>query len=273
MSLTKLYSPEKFNWHSPLPIRISIRDVYEPASSTVQKALARLNSEVGYEFSLVVPWADIHRDLSSSFPDASVLVPSVSSALTAYLNRIVDLIDNQEFQDAFLEKTSSVVTRDINIRIGEDRNQASSEIDRNGKWILSLPQNGPQWYRTMTSRIGHDLEDVFLDRKKDKPAAAPIAAPSTAATGDWVDVVDPVTQITNKIKSLPSLSTLSKPESLFASVLPYYVIVTNSGASIHIESSHQRTIDLVHQYLQMHTRKNMNLTTQVLAALSISTNS
>jgi hypothetical protein len=221
-----------------------------------------LNNEVGYQFSLVVPWADIHRDLSSTFTDGSILVPSICSALIAYLNRLISNVDDAKFQEAFLEKTSSVVTRDINVRIGEQQDADSTEIDRNGKWVLSLPQTGPQWYRTMLSRIGNDLEDVFLGTKKEKPAAPPTATSAAVSANDWIDL-DPVAKITNKIRSLPTLSTLSKPESLFASVLPYYVIVTNSGASIHIEGSHQRTIDLVHQYFQMHTRKNMNLTTQV----------
>ena len=231
----------------------------------MQKALTRLNEEVGYQFSLVVPWADIHRDLSSSFPDVSILVPSICSALTAYLNRIVGNLEIQEFQDAFLEKTSSVVIRDISVQIGEQNNEDRTEIDRNGKWILSLPQAGPEWYRTMLSRIGHDLENVFLDKKV---APSTLASVLPVASNDWIDL-DSFGDPTNKIKSLPSLSTLSKPESLFASLMPYYIIVTNSGSRIHIEGSHQRTIDLIHQYFQMHTRKNMNLTTQVSASICL----
>lgn len=162
------------------------------------------------------------------------------------------------------------ITRDINVCVGEQKDEDTTEIDRNGKWMFSMPQTGPQWYRTMLSRVGNDLEDVFLDRKKEKKATAPPAAMSASVVpgNDWVDL-DPVTKITNKIRSLPNLSTLGKPESLFASVLPYYVIVTSSGPSIHIEGSHQRTLDLLHQYFQMHVRKNMNLTTHVLPIISI----
>ena len=244
-----------------MPIRISIRDTFEPSSSAVQKALANLNSEVGYQFSLVVPWADIYRDLSKSFPDNTVLVPLICSALTAYLNRIVGNLEDQKFQDVFLEKTNSVVAQDIHVQIGEQKNEDLTEINRNGKWMLSLPQAGPEWYRTMLGKVGHDLEDVFLERKKEtKPV--PTSSAVASATSDWVDL-DPVAKVTSKIRSLPALSTLSKPESLFANLLPYYVIVTSSGAHIHIEGSHQKTIDLIQQYFQMHVRKNMNLTTQV----------
>jgi hypothetical protein len=248
----------------PLPVRLAIRDTFDKDTSEVKSALKNLNGEVGYDFSLVVPWSDIHRDLSPLFTDVNTLVPSVCNALTAYLNRIAQLLDNQAFQDAFLEKMSSYVSRDIYVRIGEQEDLDSSEFDRNEKYTLSLPHAGPHWYRTMATRVGHDLEDVFLDKK---PIAAPGKSASTPITAipsnDWVDLDVGVANIASKIRSLPTLSTLGKPESLFPSVLPYFVIVSSPGSHINIESSHQKTIDLIHSYFQLHTRKNMRLTTQV----------
>jgi hypothetical protein len=248
----------------PLPVKIAIRDTFDKDTSEVKQALKALNDEVGYDFNLVVPWADIHRDLSPLFTDVNTLVPSVCSALIAYMNRIVKLLDDQTFQDAFLEKMSSYVSRDIYVRVGEQQDMDSSEFDRNERFTFSLPQSGPQWYRTMLPRVGHDLEDVFLDRK---PVAAPGGGNGVSvaaiAPNDWVDLDVGVATITNKIRSLPTLYTLGKPESLFPSVLPYYVIASTSGAHINIESSHQKTIDLVHSYFQLHTRKNMRMANQV----------
>lgn len=235
-------------------------------------ALAKLNSEVGYDFDIILPWVDIHRDLAKFFPDKTVLVPSVTSALTAYLDRITALLDEQKFQDAFLEKMSSVYSRDIVVRVGETE-QDTSCLDRNGKLTVSLPATGPQWYRTRLSHIGHDLEGVFLksgdDTTESLPSTRTKTTPSPAAAiADWVEVGAVKSKVSN-ITSLPSLHTLGKPETLFRSLLPYYVIVSGTGNNLHIESSHQPTLALIHAYFNKHTRKNMNLTTQVFPPSSI----
>ena len=245
----------------PLKIRLCIRDTFEPPTAPVQKALARLNETVGYQFELVIAWVDIHRDLGPSFLDETVLVPSVTGALISYLDRIVALLDEENFQDKFLEKVESI--RRITVAIGDQTDKDETVFDKTGKWIVYLPKTGPEWYRRMSSRMGHDLEDVFLNEKKaQKPrVAAATSAPTHAHVSDWVDVNPSAVQ--NKVTSLPSLDFLSKPESLFPSLLPYYVIVTNGGARIHVEASHQPTLELLHGYFKAHTRKNMNLTTQV----------
>ena len=246
----------------PLPVRIAIRDSFEPPTAPVQKALAKLNSTVGYDFSIVVPWVDIHRDLASSFPDLSVLVPTISAALTTYINAIITLLDEQKFQDAFLEKMSAPAYRDIIVRIGEQINEDQTFFDKSGKLTLSLPQTGPDWYRRMSSRIGHDLGTVFLS--SENSVQLELSHPQKVKSSDWVDIGLVPSQKASAIISLPSIRTLSKPETLFPTLLPYYLIVTSSGASIHVEGSHQPTLELVHSYFQMHTRKNMTLTTQVL---------
>jgi hypothetical protein len=249
---------------SPLPVRISLRDSFDTPTAPVQLSLTRLNSVVGYDFSLVIPWVDIHRDLASSFPDISILVPSVGNALTAYLDRIIGLLDNETFQEAFLEKMSTPSYRDIVVRVGEQTNEDTSCFDKNGKLTVNLPRTGPEWYRRMSSRMGHDLEALFLAGEAvSSPAPAIVTSTNKAAIADWVDVSSSTSQRVPAVTRLPLLNSLSKPESLFPSLLPYFVIVTNSGPNIHIQASHQPTIDLVHGYFQMHTRKNMNLTTQV----------
>ena len=258
-------NPSSFHTdNSPLQVRISLRDSFDTPTAPVQVSLTRLNSVVGYDFSLVIPWVDIHRDLASSFPDISILVPSVGNALTAYLNRIITLLDDEKFQEAFLEKMSNPGYRNIVVFVGEQTNEDKSCFDKNGKLTLSLPRTGPQWFRQMSSRVGHDIEALFLaGGATSSPAPAMVTSMQKVTIADWVDVPSSTSQRIPAVTSLPLLNTLSKPESLFSSLLPYFVVVTNSGASIHIQGSHQPTIELVHGYFQMHTRKNMNLTTQV----------
>lgn len=237
-------------------MRLSIRDNFDPPESPFRTNLGKLIAEVGYDFDVSLAWVDIHRDLCPLFPDMAVLVPSVTGAITSYLQRLLVLLEGDEFQEAFLDKIKGSTS--IIVRIGEQKTEDKSCFDGHGRLMLSLPAAGPEWYRTMLGRIGHDLETVFLN-----PGA--VAEPTT----DWVDV--PATKarafaeppVAETVAALPAMSTLSKPESLFPTLLPYFVVVTASGTNIHIESAHQPTLTLLHTYLSTHVRKNLTLSTQV----------
>jgi len=237
---------------------LSIRDNFDAPESPLRTNLGKLNAEVGYDFDVSLAWVDIHRDLGPLFPDLAVLVPSVTGTITAYLQRLLVLLEGDGFQEAFLDKIKGSTS--IIVRIGEQKTEDKSCFDGHGRLMLSLPAAGPEWYRTMLGRIGHDLETVFLN-----PGA--VAEPTT----DWVDVpaakarafAEPPVAETVTVAALPAMSTLSKPESLFPTLLPYFVIITTSGTTIHIESAHQPTLALLHTYLSTHVRKNLTLTTQV----------
>jgi hypothetical protein len=234
---------------------MSIRDNFDAPECALRQELQKLNSEVGYTFTISLAWSDIHRDLSPFFPDLSIMVPSVVSAITIYLRRLLVLLQNDDFQEAFLDKMKGSTS--IIIRVGEQKSEDRSSFDIHGRLVFTLPAEGGKWFRGMTARIGHDLEEVFMNPDK-----------SSEANVDWVDV--PATAAKVRMTgeavaaSLPPMSTLSKPESLFPTLLPYFVIISASGTTIHIESAHQPTLTLLHRYLSAHVRKDLNTTTQVL---------
>jgi hypothetical protein len=211
----------------------------------------------------VIPWEDIHRDLAPHFPDRSILVPTVAQVITAFLDRIIALLGDEKFQDVFLEKMSHVSSRHIAVRIGDQKSQEETCFDRDGKLALALPTAGPQVYRQMLPKVGNGVEAVFMNQGKQHATPTPKTtggAQTTSIISEWVDVASAPEP---KVTSLPLLDVLSRPEILFSSILPYYVIVTHNSSGIQIEGSHQPTMDLVFGYFQKHTRKNMNLTTQV----------
>ena len=103
------------------------------------------------------------------------------------------------------------------------------------------------------SRIGTDLDDVFSGKAK------PIDDPTTSTTqDDFVEII-----ATNKTPSrtlvtvLPSAATLPRPDVLFGSTLPYTLIVRNRNDGIDIDCSHAPTLNLIYEYFNRHTRKNM----------------
>lgn len=126
---------------------------------------------------------------------------------------------------------------------------------------MFLPKAGPPEYRSFSSRIGSDIEQVFSGKAA---ATSHAALNPEAANDDFVDVA-PSREApkATRVKSLPTLSTIPRPDNLFTSLLPYTVIVRRTGGGIDIESSHQPTLELISEYFKRHARKNLNDTRQV----------
>jgi len=113
------------------------------------------------------------------------------------------------------------------------------------------------------SRIGTDLEDVFNGKE------GPIHDSMTSTTqDDFVEIIGtnktPVQALMTavpipRVTSLPAAAALPRPDVLFGSILPYTLIVRNrsDGIGIDIDCSHTPTLNLIYEYFNRHTRKNM----------------
>ena len=107
------------------------------------------------------------------------------------------------------------------------------------------------------SRIGTDLEVVFSGKER------PIDDPTASATqDDFVEIIGTnktpaQTQVTARVRSLPAAATLPRPDLLFGNTLPYTLIVRNRNDGIDIDCSHAPTLNLIYEYFNRHTRKNM----------------
>lgn len=131
---------------------------------------------------------------------------------------------------------------------------------------LFLPKGGASEYRSISSRIGSDIEQVFSGKEAPKSQSAPVGE---ILHEDFVDIA-PATatsKATTRVLSLPTLSTLPRPDNLFPTLLPYTLIVRRTGSGIDIEGSHQPTLELISEYFKRHARKNLNDTRQVCRPL------
>jgi hypothetical protein len=127
---------------------------------------------------------------------------------------------------------------------------------------LFLPKGGASEYRSIGSRIGNDIEQVFSGKAAPKPQSLPVGE---TMHEDFVDIapVKETSKSSTRILSLPTLSTLPRPDNLFTTLLPYTLIVRRTGSGIDIEGSHQPTLELISEYFKRHARKNLNDTRQV----------
>jgi hypothetical protein len=125
---------------------------------------------------------------------------------------------------------------------------------------LYLPKWGASEFGQNISRIGTDLEDVFSG--KDRPIYDPTAS---TTQDDYVEIIRTpnapaqtlVTAVPPRVRSLPAAATLPRPDILFGSTLPYTLIVRNRSDGIDIDCSHAPTLNLIYEYFNNHTRKNM----------------
>src|SRR5438105_124141 len=60
-----------------------------------------------------------------------------------------------------------------------------------------------------------------------------------------------------QVHALPSLKSLSRPETLFSHTLPYILLVRRSGKyNIEIEGNHSPTLELIAGYFEKFARKS-----------------
>ncbi|CCA77757.1 hypothetical protein PIIN_02979 [Serendipita indica DSM 11827] len=243
----------------PLQIRVGLRDSFEAPDAPVNEALKKLNETTGYDMTLEIAWIDIWRDLQPKFDDKATFVPTVTQAVALFLQPLDLLLTlpsaarpsphrvAEAFQEAFLTKMEGI---------------RKPSLFRGEMMTLFLPVEGPEGLRSISSSIGADIEKVFTGKAQN-------TTQSNKETTDDFEVLpkSPTIKATSRVLSLPQLDTLPRPETLFASLLPYTIIVRRTGNGIDIEGSHQPTLELICEYFKKHARKNLNDTRQVLYSI------
>ena len=133
---------------------------------------------------------------------------------------------------------------------------------RGERLTLFLPKGGASEYRSINTRIGEDIQQAFSGKEATKSRPAAVA---DTLQEDFVDVspVKESQKAATRVRSLPSLATLPRPDNLFTTLLPYTLIVRRTNSGIDIEGSHQPTLELISEYFKRHARKNLNDTRQV----------
>ena len=114
-----------------------------------------------------------------------------------------------------------------------------------------------------------DFENLFTQRSAQ--AGSPQAR--GAKDEDWADVT---LRSRNRgqasamaATTMPSLDELPRPEILFASQIPYHLIVKVVHDGMVVQGSHQGSLELLARYLQKHTRNVENISIKVSQALCI----
>jgi len=131
--------------------------------------------------------------------------------------------------------------------------------------------------------FGSDLDELLADSLDEPPSTSEKANSASEFEADWdtINIVPEVTPTKSKAttaaatpaatsaarnvsgttqlipRPLPKLSTLSRPEVLFPTLLPALIMVHGGRTELYIEGTHPPTLELIADYFTNHARKDL----------------
>ncbi|KAF3929408.1 hypothetical protein ABW19_dt0208638 [Dactylella cylindrospora] len=271
----------------PVKIRMGIRDSWDAPKCPLRTTINALSDLLGTTVDIIVDWGLLWNVLSPQYPDPNTFIPSVEEATRVWAESLQERLDNSEFEewtDQFLEKVKVGSGIKLEIGVSEDGldRPETTWDDSQAKLSLLLPRGKGQVYlNALQAGYASDFEHLF--NKKSAPSQTttlPVAAKQVVEEDGWSVVpqtgaahappapapvaMAPQAQAAQP-ERLPSLATLGRPEILFETSTPYLIYVRKFGnKELHIESSHQGSLNLICDYFQKWVRKDRNYNGNVI---------
>jgi len=236
----------------PLKIRAGIRDLYDPDESTVKVALRKFANVCDCTYQLRLDWHELREEIPTNVLDNDVLVPNVVDAITIFLDRLIELIrpenNNEEIFHSFLSKTQSKIIA-IKVHPVPDGAVTFTRFTEQGQIELYLPRVRGGY--APNSSFGHDiLETLYTGISP----ADPIASVPPAIGDEPEEFVDVGGTRTWAHKIVfPEVTQIPRPENLMQQAPLYLRLTERADNSFDLEG-HQRSVDLVHDYLKLHAQ-------------------
>jgi len=265
--------------HSPLVLRLTIRDNFDSDKSVFRVAVATLKDLLGADYTFDVPWPLIRDAIPVSELDNEVLVATVVSGLIVFVKKLHQLLEDEAtgFADRFLDRTQQAHRIDVKTHI--EPNTATPFVRYGPEALggviqLYIPRVRTGYTTSGLAAFGADLV-VALDGSEKNPAdpaskRAFVDASDTGTPADadgFVDVGAKATPaagvnipiITNNLTPtpFPTLASIPRPDTLLRQA-PYHLIMRASVDHIAIEG-HPPSVELIREYLTHHARQEHEL--------------
>ena len=101
----------------PLRIRTDIRDKWDPESSTIQKATAKLSAELGLKAKLIINWDSLWADLEAKNSDRTTFIPLIESVALLWIQGIIRWLEDEKWGEELLEKLSAAKKQQLELFI------------------------------------------------------------------------------------------------------------------------------------------------------------
>ncbi|KAL8820736.1 MAG: hypothetical protein Q9191_007455, partial [Dirinaria sp. TL-2023a] len=243
----------------PMNARMGLRDLWENPSAPAQQSLKTLRDLLGYHVDVQIDapklWSDLHR----YYPDPETFAPNIVAIVQAWAECLTGRLQD-EANAGWTEKLLDVISVGSGIVRARVEPGSVSYVktawsQEGSEFIISIPESSPPYSNDPHTSIALGLENLFEE--------GPSALDSTpkAEDNDWATVNMPsrdriAASVT--LAALPSVTSLARPESLFATRAPYHMILQVLHNSIRVQGSHQPSLQLLKEYFSKYARVDRN---------------
>ncbi|KAI9844061.1 MAG: hypothetical protein M1838_002333 [Thelocarpon superellum] len=244
----------------PLKIRTSIRDIWDNPSSELQRTIGTLQDQLGVDVTVRAEWPMLWSEFKPVYPDMGPFVPGVAGVVKRWCELFyARLQDDQHsaWADEVLEKLSKARGLKAYLQTCDGPRSHTTWVGKSSAFCIELPKSNPICMTTALVPLENDLAHLFA------PATKP---PSGSGESEWMDVVPDRSGIPSarKVESepapdfLPGIDTLPRPEVLFETTTPHLLVLRASRTTMHVQGSHQPSLELLSAYLEKWIRQNRN---------------
>ncbi|KAL8693452.1 MAG: hypothetical protein Q9218_001723 [Villophora microphyllina] len=263
--------------------RLGLRDLWDNTNAPAPKAVKTLSELLGYKVDIDLDATKLWSDLQKHYTDPEDFAPTVAFIVQTWADCFSARLQD-ESNATWTEKLLEVVTEGKSVvqarvvvsaasveqcflillakSIDMLKPQAGALVktswsEAGGEFIIGVPECPPASISDdPQSTIAQSLQQLFGD-------AEPGMSKSTlkAEDNDWA-AVDLPSREKNSTKAmptkLPSAQSLARPDILFASQVPYHMIVTIMHDGIIVMGSHQPSLQLLKDYFEKYARVDQN---------------
>ncbi|RMZ86777.1 hypothetical protein DV736_g5995, partial [Chaetothyriales sp. CBS 134916] len=262
----------------PTVIRRDVRDKFDSTEGPLQERLKYLKDTIGYPVRFIIDWALLWNECEPNFADKSTFVPNVLSQLTSFCDALASQVNDESssWTEQLLEKIESVREIRVNVQVALSGPDLAKDSSRQGQstdnqtsairasddqtfFILLIPSK-PLVSSTSSTQLLQDLDKIFStapepskleeddewasDSIQLQPILTPVASFSTTS-----ESAQPSIQ-----SSVPVLSALPRPDLLFSRNTPYIIHLRYEGHRVVLQSTHQPSLNLIHDYFSKWSR-------------------
>ncbi|EGX88749.1 hypothetical protein CCM_08795 [Cordyceps militaris CM01] len=235
----------------PLKARVAVRDLWEPDTSAVQKALRSIQETVGWSVRCTPDFGVLWEALQTVYPDAGEFVTAVAALVRIWCQELDNLLSdaaNEVWAEKFLEIVGESAGKAVIlvVHIGKPRVAGSTWNPSSSAFTLALPSTRVTFAPDHAAELRADIFGAF--EAKEPSASAP-------PPEDWADLGDVTSAVVvapvaaKGAAFLPTLNDVPRPDVLQLQP-PYRLMVHDRGNHIEVHCSHGPSLELLAGYLE-----------------------
>ncbi|PVH78323.1 hypothetical protein DL98DRAFT_635759 [Cadophora sp. DSE1049] len=228
----------------PTRIRQNIRDHFTSPTCPLLAKTTDLTTTLGYPTSIDPEWTMLWKSLQAHYPDSSLFVPDITTAILAWCDAFLLWLENNENEEhveSLLELLKSRSRVEIVLEVSTTSTRLSTTWHkRKCCFIIALPNGKLPQHHTAMAGFSTDFLNLFNASPLQQASSVPVNISSLPTDADdWADLdlgspesqMAPHAHIETRLNmsrvdvedSMPDISTIQRPEDLTRRP-PYWLV-------------------------------------------------